>query len=302
MFRLEGIYAPMACLFEGDMGPIDAAALAESTEIYNKTGLSGLVVMGSNGEFTSLSEAEKNIFVKTVKDHIAPDKHVIAGCGTESTRGTIELCRIAADLGAEAALVLSPNYFKKAMQTDRVIEGFYNDVADASPIPVILYNMPGNSGINISSSMTGKLAKHENIIGIKDSGGNIVQITEAIRNTENEDFAVFAGSTSFLMATTLLGGKGGTLALANVLPNECVKLFELTKSGQIEKAVKAQKVLMAANAAVTATYGIGGLKAALDHVGYPGGAPRKPLLPVSEADRQTICGIIDAAIAGMAAI
>ena len=300
MFRMEGIYAPMACLFESDMGPIDTKAIAEAVRKYNGTKLSGLVVMGSNGEFVYLTPEEKLAFIKTVAENLAEDKHLIAGCGCESTRDTIELCRAAGELGAEAALVLSPNYYKKAMQTDRVIEQFYTDVADASPIPVILYNMPGNSGINISSAMAAKLAKHDNIIGIKDSGGNIVQITETLRDTENDDFTVFAGSASFLMPTTLLGGNGGTLALANVLPDECVKLFELTKAGDIEKAARAQKILMAPNAAVTARFGIGGLKAALAHMGYPSGSPRKPLLPVSDEVRAEIEGIMDLAVAAMA--
>ncbi len=300
MFKLEGIYAPMACLFDGDMGPIDTVKIAEAVKKYNETKLAGIVVMGSNGEFVYLTPEEKTAFIKTVIDNIAPDKHVIVGCGCESTRDTIALCKEAAELGADAALVLSPNYYKKAMQTDRVIEQFFNDVADASPIPVILYNMPGNSGINIPAAVTAKLAKHPNIIGIKDSGGNIVQITEVLRDTEDDDFNVFAGSTSFLAATTFFGGKGGTLALANVLPNECVKLFEFAKAGDLEKAAKAQKILMAPNAAVTSQFGIGGLKAALEYVGYPTSAPRKPLLPQSAENVEKIHAILDKAIKAMA--
>ena len=255
MFKLEGIYAPMACSFESDMGPIALDKIAENVKKYNETKLAGIVVMGSNGEFVYLSYEEKLAFIKTVCENIAPDKHVIVGTGCETTAETIQLCKDAAALGADAALVLSPNYYKKAMQTDRVIETFYNDVADASPIPVIIYNMPGNSGINVSSAMSAKLAKHPNIIGEKDSGGNITQISETIRDTDPETFSVFAGSASFLAVTTIMGGQGGTLALANVLPNECAQLFDWARNGELEKTVKGQKVLLAARYVLAALEG-----------------------------------------------
>ena len=302
MFRMQGIYAPIAASFESDMGELAVDKIIANVKKYNETKLSGLVVMGSNGEFVFLSKEEKLLLIKTIRENLAPEKHMIVGCGCESTRETIELCKEAAALGADAALVISPNYYKKAMQTDRVIEQFFTDVADASPIPVILYNMPGNSGINIPANVTIKLAKHPNIIGEKDSGGNIVQITEKIYGTENEEFVMFAGSTSFLAATTIMGGDGGTLALANVLPDECVKLYELAKAGDLERAVKAQKILMAPNAAVTSQFGIGGLKVALDHLGFFGGSPRKPLLPQSEENAAKIIAIIDKAKAEMAAL
>ncbi|MBR7150325.1 MAG: dihydrodipicolinate synthase family protein [Oscillospiraceae bacterium] len=302
MFRMQGIYAPIAASFESDMGELAVDKIIANVKKYNETKLSGLVVMGSNGEFVFLSKEEKLLLIKTIRENHAPEKHMIVGCGCESTRETIELCKEAAALGADAALVISPNYYKKAMQTDRVIEQFFTDVADASPIPVILYNMPGNSGINIPANVTIKLAKHPNIIGEKDSGGNIVQITEKIYGTENEEFVMFAGSTSFLAATTIMGGDGGTLALANVLPDECVKLYELAKAGDLERAVKAQKILMAPNAAVTSQFGIGGLKVALDHLGFFGGSPRKPLLPQSEENAAKVIAIIDKAKAEMAAL
>lgn len=302
MFRMQGIYAPIAASFESDMGELAVDKIIANVKKYNETKLSGLVVMGSNGEFVFLSKEEKLLLIKTIRENLAPEKHMIVGCGCESTRETIELCKEAAALGADAALVISPNYYKKAMQTDRVIEQFFTDVADASPIPVILYNMPGNSGINIPANVTIKLAKHPNIIGEKDSGGNIVQITEKIYGTENEEFVMFAGSTSFLAATTIMGGDGGTLALANVMPDECVKLYELAKAGDLERAVKAQKILMAPNAAVTSQFGIGGLKVALDHLGFFGGSPRKPLLPQSEENAAKVIAIIDKAKAEMAAL
>lgn len=300
MLKLEGIYAPISCTFEDDMGPVALDKLAQNVKKYNHSKLSGLVVMGSNGEFVFLNSEEKRSLIKTVRENLSPDKHLIAGCSCESTLETIRACCDAKELGAEAALVLNPNYYKKAMQSERVMEQFYTDVADHSPIPIIIYNMPGNSGVNIPSAVSARLSAHPNIIGEKDSGGNITQITEVLRDTNPETFSVFAGSTGFLMATTLLGGQGGTLGLANVLPDECVKLFELSKAGDISKAAMAQKILLAPNAAVTSQFGVAGMKAAMDHLGYFGGMPRKPLLPLSEENRQKVISIIEKAKQEMA--
>ena len=213
-------------------------------------------------------------------------KPVIAGTGAESTAETIRLGEKAAEAGADAVLVVTPNYYKGSM-TDPVLARFYTEVADASPLPVILYNMPRNTGINISARLAAELSKHPNIIGVKDSGGNIVQIADTIRNAA-EGFAVFAGSASFLYASLVLGATGGTLALANVFPNECARLLKLFKAGNLEEAKKLQMVLMDSNTAVTARWGIAGLKAAMEMIGLYGGDPRPPLAPLGEADREEL--------------
>lgn len=280
MFQLEGIYAPIPIPFkEGTEGGIDYEIMKYNMDhLWNPSKLSGIVIMGSNGEFVYLTEQEKREVIQAVCSFKGEGKHVIAGCGCESTAATIDLCRYAASAGADAALVLNPNYYKKAMN-DQVLETFFKDVADASPIPVILYNMPGNSGVNLSASLVKRLSSYPNIIGIKDSSGNIVQIMEILRDAP-EEFSVFAGSASFLFPAAAAGAKGGTLALANVFPNECAKLYELTRAGEIERAKKLQLVLLEANAAVTGKFGIPGLKAALEMVGGKSGYPRKPLLPL----------------------
>ncbi|MEY8337637.1 dihydrodipicolinate synthase family protein [Lachnospiraceae bacterium 62-35] len=291
MFKLEGIYAPIPIPFKNGLGEIDYEVMKNNIcRIWNQSSLSGIVIMGSNGEFVYLNEKEKKDVIQAVCDTIAPGKHVVAGCGCESTAETIELCRYAASAGAKAALILNPNYYKKAMN-DTVLEVFYNDVADGSPIPVVLYNMPGNSGVNLSSRLVEKLSVHPNIIGIKDTSGNIVQIMEIIRDTP-EDFSVFAGSASFLFPAAAAGAEGGTLALANVFPDECVKLYQLVKEGKFDMAAKLQMALLEINAAVTAGFGVPGLKAALDLVGGQGGFPRKPLLPLKETDREVLKDIV----------
>ena len=186
--------------------------------------------------------------------------------------------------------MVTPNYYKRDMN-EAALEKFFTMLADASPIPVMLYNMPGNSGINIPSSLTIKLASHPNITGIKDSGGNIVQISEVLAKAP-EGFSVFAGSGSYLLPTLALGGKGGTLAVANVVPDYCAEIQENFENGNFEKARKMQLALLPLNAAVTSRFGIGGMKAAMDLVGYKGGLPRLPILPAGDDTRKAIAGIL----------
>lgn len=175
--------------------------------------------------------------------------------------------------------------------SEAALEAFYTRLADASPIPVMLYNMPGNTGVNLSSALTLRLAAHPNIVGIKDSGGNIVQIAEVLAGAP-EGFSVFAGSGSFLLATLVLGGVGGTLAVANVVPDHCVRIQESYARGDMDTARRMQLALLPLNAAVTGRFGIGGMKAAMDLVGFRGGMPRSPILPASAAVRAEIARIL----------
>ncbi len=284
MFKLHGIYAPIATPFAG--GEIAYDKLEKNLDFWLGSDLEGIVVMGSNGEFVLLTPEEKEKLMRFVCTRAKGKKPVIAGTGAESTAETIRLNRQAADAGADAVLVVTPNYYKGSM-TDPVLAHFFTDVADASPLPVILYNMPRNTGINISAKLAVELARHPNIIGIKDSGGNIVQIADMIRNAP-EGFSVFAGSASFLFASLALGATGGTLALANVFPNECARLQTLFDAGKIREARDLQMNLIDSNNAVTARWGIPGLKAAMEMIGLYGGDPRPPLVPLKEADREEL--------------
>ena len=287
-FELKGVYAPIPTPFVD--GKIAYDKLESNLDYWLGSKLEGLVVLGSNGEFVLLSSEEKIQLITFVCQKAKGRKSVIAGTGAESTSETIYLSHQAAVAGADAVLVVTPNYYKGSM-SDKALIRFYLDVAEATSVPVILYNMPGNTGINLSSKVVAELAQHPNIIGIKDSGGNIVQITEVIRNTPS-DFAVFAGSASFLYASLALGAKGGTLALANVFPNECAEVQKLFEAGKWEESKALQLRLMESNAAVTARFGIAGLKAALDMLGYYGGNPRPPLLPIGELERAELREIL----------
>ena len=284
MFKLHGIYAPIATPFAG--GEIAYDKLEKNLEFWLGSDLEGIVVMGSNGEFVLLTPEEKEELMRFVCARAKGKKPVIAGTGAESTAETIRLNMKAAEAGADAVLIVTPNYYKGEM-TDPVLSRFYTDVADASPLPVILYNMPRNAGINISAKLAVELARHPNIIGIKDSGGNIVQIADMIRNAP-EGFSVFAGSASYLYTSLALGATGGTLALANIFPNECARLQTLFDAGKIREARDLQMKLIDSNNAVTARWGIPGLKAAMEMIGLYGGDPRPPLVPLKEADREEL--------------
>ncbi|NLL37449.1 MAG: dihydrodipicolinate synthase family protein [Fretibacterium sp.] len=289
MSSVRGIFAPIATAFDAS-GEVDYKVYVENVEAFGKTKLAGLVILGSNGEFTMLSHEEKVKLVEVARKHLPADKKVIAGTGCESLKETVELTKECADVGAEVALVVTPHYYKRDMN-EGALEKFYTMLADASPIPVMLYNMPGNAGINIPSSLTVKLSKHPNIKGIKDSGGNIVQISEVLAKAP-EGFSMFAGSGSFLLATLMLGGVGGTLAVANVVPNYCAEIQEHYEKGDLATARKMQLALLPLNAAVTSRFGIGGMKAAMDLVGYKGGLPRLPILPASVETRGEIARIL----------
>jgi len=280
MKKPEGVFAPIATPFKED-GAIDFSRYAENLAKFDKTGLAGITVLGSNGEFTMLSHGEKLELVAAVRKGLSADKTVLAGTGCESLKETIELTKGAADRGADAALVINPSYYKRDLN-ETTLEKYYTAVADASPIPVMVYNMPGNSGINLSSNLVVRLSAHKNIVGVKDSGGNIVQIAEIIADSP-ADFSVFAGSGSYLFPTTALGGKGGTLAVANVAPDICADIYNLCLKKDYEKARKLQLDIMHLNACVTSRHGIAGMKAAMDLAGFYGGAPRLPLQPATDA-------------------
>ncbi len=290
MNKIEGIFAPIATIFD-TLGDLDMARFAENIGKFNKTKLSGLVVLGSNGEFALLTHREKLRLVEAAKEQISKDKLLIAGTGCESLRETIELTKECAYAGADGVLVVTPSYYKSDM-TDEALKCYFNSVADESPVPLLLYNMPRNTGINIGPNLVDALAKHPNIAGIKDSSGNIAQIAEIIAKCP-QDFAVFAGSGNFLLPTLALGGVGGTLAVANVVPDYCVAIYKLYKDGQMDKAKKLQLGLLELNAAVTTRYGIGGMKAAMEVVGFHGGSPRRPILPATEDVRRKIAEIVE---------
>lgn len=285
----KGIYTPIVTPFK-ENEEIDYEKMKVNLDKWGQTDLDGIVVLGSNGEFVYLSIQEKLELVKFVKNNFTKDKKIIVGTGLESTKETIKLSKSMAALGVDAVLVLPPNYYKGAMKED-ILYRHYIDVAEISPIPVMLYNMPGNTGINLSSALVAKLAKHPNIVGIKDTAGNIVQLSEIVRDTD-DDFSVFAGNAGYLLPSLAVGAKGATLALANAMPDECCRLVKLFNEGKMKAAKELQLKLLEINTAVTGKFGVPGLKYALDLLGYQGGLPKRPLRPVAEEGKEIIKNIL----------
>ncbi len=288
---IKGLFAPIPTPFTV-WGDVDYRHLEANLARWGGSSLTGVVVLGSNGEFVSLLEEEKIELIKFVRRHLPADKMMIVGSGCESDRGTNRLNAAAADAGADAVLVITPSYFKGAINNSDNMKAYFTAVADRSPLPVMLYNMPGNSGVNIPAAVTCALSEHPNIVGIKDSSGNIAQIAEAV-GFSAPNFSVFAGSGSFLMPTLAMGGKGGTLAVANIAAGYCSELMDRSLAGDYDTARKMQYALLPLNAAVTSRFGVPGLKAAMDYLGYYGGPSRLPFQDLKEDQKKELHSIID---------
>jgi 4-hydroxy-2-oxoglutarate aldolase len=285
---LHGIFPPIPTPFVD--GKVAYDKLAANIARWNQTGLRGYVAFGSNGEYIYLSEAEKLEVVRTVVQSAAPGMQVIAGTGCESTWQTIELTNACAKLGAHAALVVTPFYYGGRMNEAALFKHF-TAVADQAAIPVLIYNVTKFTNINIAAGLVARLSRHPNIIGIKDSNGNVGSLGEMVAAADR-NFSVLVGTAGALFGALTLGAVGGVLALANVAPEACVQIQTLIKQGRIEPARQLQLRMLPVNTAVTATYGVPGLKAALDMLGYYGGDPRPPLLPASEKERGDIREIL----------
>jgi len=289
--KITGIIPPITTPFIN--GNLALDKLAENIAKWCQTGISGVLVLGSNGEYVYLSEAEKRAVVRVAAETIPAGKLLMVGSGCESTAETIRLTNDCAALGADAALIVTPAYYAGRM-TAAALEAHYTAVADAAEIPVLLYNVPKFTNINISVDSVSRLARHDNIVGMKDSTGNVAQLGEILNRTGAE-FTVLVGTAGALYPALALGCAGGVLALANVAPAECVKVMTLTVQGQNDEARQLYLKLLPLNKAVTATYGIPGLKAALDMLGYFGGDPRRPLQPLDEAGKKEVKKILVAA-------
>ncbi len=281
----RGVFAPVATTFDAD-GALDLDGYRASMTRYAASPLDGVVIMGSNGEYTLLDEREKLRLIEAGVEAIAGHKIVMAGTGLESTRGTIALTRQAADLGIDYALIVTPHYYTPRYDREAYL-AHYRAVADASPVPIIIYVMAAYTGVDLAPPLVAELSTHQNIVAIKDSGGNAPKVGEMIASA-GAGFAVLAGSASFLYPALCLGATGGILALANVAPAACKEIERCFLAGDHDAARDLQLRLLAPNAAVTSRFGIPGLKVALDAVGLVGGSPRLPLRPLTEADASEV--------------
>jgi len=276
---LTGVYPPIPTPFSPETGAINLQALKSNTDRWLASRLRGLVLLGSNGEAPLVDEVESDRLIDTVRARVPTTRRVIAGTGRESTRATIDASRRAAALGVDGVLVRTPSFFKPQM-SDQVFIDHYRAVADGSTAPVILYNFTSLTGVTLPVDVVVTLAEHPNIIGIKESGPDIGFVSALVDQTP-DDFGVLVGSAPTFYASLVSGAVGGILALAAVVPDQCVDLFDLVRSQRFSEARLLQRRLTPLARLVTRTNGVPGLKAALDRVGYYGGPPRPPLRPVS---------------------
>jgi len=287
MKRFTGIYTPIVTPFRTD-DAVDEDALRHNVQRWMKTPLTGLVVLGSNGEAAQLDDVEADRVVEVVRAHVPAERPLIAGTGRESTKATIAATARAAAAGVDAVLVRTPSFFK-AQMTAEVFVRHYTEVADVSPVPVLLYNVSMFTGVNLHLEAVERLALHPNIVGMKESGSDIGYISEVISRTP-DDFTVLAGSATTFFHALCAGCDGAILALASVLPEACVRMHTLVVEQRLAEARALQHWLTPLARSVGTTYGVAGLKAALDLTGYNGGVPRPPLRPAPPSVVETISG------------
>lgn len=287
--NFHGVFPALTTPFAAD-GSVSVEALKHNIARYNDTGLAGYTVIGSTGESVLLSRKEIDTVWATVKEAAAPEKKLIAGTGAESTAETIERTRRAAELGYHAALVKTPYYYKPAYKSENYI-AHYRKVADASPIPVLLYSVPQFTGVSLEATEVAALSQHPNIIGIKESSGHVQRIAEMVEAAPRS-FQVMTGSASMLFPSMTVGACGAILALASALPEMCVAMYDAVHSGDLRKARELETHMLPASKIIVAQNGIPGVKCAMDLVGYRGGQPREPLLPVSDAQKNAIRALI----------
>ena len=280
-----GVFPALTTPYAHD-GAVSLADLKHNIHQYNGTDLAGYVVVGSTGESVLLRPAEIEGILVTVKESAKGEKKLIAGTGAESTMETIERTKRAAELGYHAALVKTPYYYKPWYKPE-VLIAHYRRVADESPIPVLLYSVPQFTGIALETPEVVALAEHSNIIGIKESSGNVQRVAEMIDRTPPA-FQVLVGAAPTVYPSLVLGARGAILALASALPEKCVALFDLVRQGHHEKARELQAVLARASKLILSEMGIAGVKHVMDQRGYRGGLPRLPLLALQSEQKKRL--------------
>lgn len=282
--NISGIFPPLTTSFVD--GKVAADKIAENIERYKNYNFGGFVILGSTGEAAFLTEAEREVVWRTARAAIPDGKPMIAGAGVESTEGTIRLVRVAADCGADLVLIVTPNFFKKLMNDDALI-AHYTAVADTCPIPVLLYNNPLVTGVEISTRAVSILSGHDNIAGIKDSSGSITYLLD-LKAKVPEDFIILCGGALVFQPALAAGAQGGILAISNVLPEAFIRIWEKNVKGETEEALSLQKAIANNVKLMLSRYGVPGIKAGMDIRGLYGGPPREPLLPVSKEERDVI--------------
>ena len=295
---LRGIFGPVVTPFVSD-GALDLAGFRANVRAHIAAGLSGVVVTGSTGEGALVDDAERRLLLEAARAELPAGKLLIAGTGAESTRKVIERNADAARIGADAVLVVAPHYYTTAM-THAALRAHYLAVAEASWVPVLLYNIPKYTHFPLPPALIAELSAHPRILGMKDSSGDLTLIAEYLRS-QHDDFTVLTGSGQTLAEAMALGARGGILGVSLFAPELSLATFAAARRGARDEAASLQARLAPVAREIVGTMGVPGVKAALDQVGLVGGAPRLPLLPAPAADVTRIATLLAEIGAGVAA-
>jgi 4-hydroxy-tetrahydrodipicolinate synthase len=291
--KLNGTFVPHITPFSSN-GELDLTALRTCVRFWLKGGVSGLVPCGSNGEAPYLSREERMRVIKTVMDEVNGKIPVVAGTGSMSTKETILFTKDAKDLGVDAALVVTPFYFKPS---NREIYEHYKAVLEAVDIPLVLYSVPKFTGFSLEPTVIAQLAsEYQNVVGVKDSGGNLGMITETIRMV-GDKISVLAGTADLALSTLMLGGSGSVLAVANVFPRMCSDLYGAFLKGDYKEASNLQRSISYVNEVLVKRYNqLSAIKEALNILGLPAGNPRKPAVPLDDKEKKEVENLIRTAL------
>jgi 4-hydroxy-2-oxoglutarate aldolase len=289
--NLRGIICPVATPFNR-RGDVDEGRFRDNLTRLAGTGLAGILVAGSTGEAPYLSEKERLRLLDVARGVVKPPQILLAGTGLESTLATLRLSRQAVAHGADAVLVLTPNYFKSRMDAAALV-AHYRTVAAGVKQPVLIYSIPQFTGLEVDPETIGKLSRLPNVVGLKESSGKLEFVRAVLANVK-KGFRVLVGAPGILYDALDVGAVGGVLGVANFAPELCVDLYYAFISRQPEKARDLQEQLLPLGQKIAA-YGVPGIKMALELCGYYGGTPRLPLLPVPGAARRQILAALQQA-------
>ncbi|KIW23629.1 uncharacterized protein PV07_11815 [Cladophialophora immunda] len=304
---LPGVNVPLIALFDASSEDLDVESIRKHAARIGRAGVTSVTVQGSNGEAVHLTREERSLVISTVRKALdesgATHLPIVVGCGAQSVRETVLFCQDALAAGGDYALVLPPSYYKTSY-TPEALSRYFLDVADVSPLPIVIYNYPPVvGGVDLSSDATTTLAKHPNIVGCKLTCGNtgklnrIAHAVEAATATEaNSGWMCMGGSADFILQTLVAGGSGVVVGLGNLVPKLCVKVFDLYKAGKLEEAQKLQAILARADL-VVGEGGVAGTKSGLQTwFGY-GGIPRRPLPQLNPDTATKFNSLLEEAVA-----
>lgn len=292
MRGLHGIFAPVVTPFRAGTEDLDLDGFRANCRAHLADGLAGLVVAGSTGEAALLDEAERTALAAAAREVAPSDRLVIVGAGAESTRQCVARCHAARDAGADAVLVVAPHYYANAM-TPAALRAHYRRVADASPLPVILYNIPKYMHFALQAELVAELAVHENVVGIKDSSGDAAMLGGFL-SAQSDTFTVLTGSGAGLHTALQAGARGGILAVSLIAGPTALAVAGAHAAGDTAAASAGQAILTPLAQVIVAKLGVAGVKHAMDRVGRVGGAPRLPLLPLDVVGRAEVDALLPA--------